>query len=107
MGTRKATRNRRFKNRNVLQVKLRTQGQRLARVRLVFWALLVALGTVLGLFLVWRGGEWALREMVFENHSFALRKVQIEGVEFVPRPRSCGGAACARGRICLGWTWPG
>ncbi len=84
MGTRKATRNRRLKNRNVLQVKLRTRGQRLARVRLVFWALLVALGTVLGLFLVWRGGEWALREMVFENHSFALQKVQVEGGEFVP-----------------------
>jgi hypothetical protein len=85
MGTRKATRNRRLRNRNVLQVKLRTQGQRLARVRLVFWAMLVALGTVVGLFLVWRGGEWALREMVFENHSFALRTVQIEGEEFIPR----------------------
>ena len=97
MGTRIATRNRRLKNRNVLQVKLRTRSQRLARVRLVFWAFLVALGTILGLFLVWRGGEWALREMVFENHSFALQKIQIEGGEFVPRPRSCGGAECARG----------
>jgi hypothetical protein len=81
----RATRNRRFRKRSILDVKLRTRGQRLARVRLGILALVVAVGTVAGLFLFWRGGEWALQQLVFENRSFAVRNVQIESEGLIPR----------------------
>ncbi len=85
MGIRKATRNRRLRKRNVLHVKLRLRGQRRARLRMVFLATVVALGTVVGLLVIWRGGEWVLRELVFENRAFAVRTVEIEGEGAIPR----------------------
>jgi hypothetical protein len=102
MGTLRTTRNRRFKKRSILDVKLRTRGQRLARVRMVVWAGVVALGTVVGLFLFWRGGEWALRELVFENHSFALRTIQIEGEGMIPREEILRWSGLRRGANLLG-----
>lgn len=74
----------------------------MARVRLVFWALLVAVSTVAGLFLVWRGGEWALRELVFENHSFAVRAIHIEGEHFIPRGEILRWSGVREGENLLG-----
>ena len=45
-------------------------------------ALGVAFGTVFGLYLLWRAGEWALDKFVYENAEFAIQRmdVQTDGV---------------------------
>jgi hypothetical protein len=74
----------------------------MARVRMVFLAMVVALGTLVGLFLVWRGGEWALRELVFENQSFAVRRVQIEGEMMIPQAEILRWSGVRKGDNLLG-----
>jgi hypothetical protein len=69
---------------------------------MVFLAMVVALGTVVGLFLVWRGGEWALRELVFENQTFAVRSVQIEGEGVIPRAEILRWSGLREGENLLG-----
>ncbi len=78
MWFRRAPRNRRLARENVLEVKLRTQEVRAARLRLAATALSVALGTVVGLFLLWRAGEWVLDRCVFGNPAFAIRELDIQ-----------------------------
>jgi hypothetical protein len=70
-------------------------------------ALVVALGTVVGLFLVWRGGEWALRELVFENHSFAVRTIQSKEKVIRAEEILRWSGVRREGRICWGWIWRG
>lgn len=84
MGMSRARKNRRLKNRNVLDVKLRARGTRLARVRLVTTALAVAVGMLLGLYGLWMGGEWALDRLVFQNESFAVRSIQVHTDGVIP-----------------------
>jgi hypothetical protein len=84
MGMGRARKNRRLKNRNVLDVKLRTRGTRLARVRLVTTALGVAVGMLVGLYGLWKGGEWALDRLVFQNESFAVRSIQVHTDGVIP-----------------------
>jgi hypothetical protein len=71
-------------NRNILDVKLRLRTARMARVRLLGTALVVAVGTVAGLYGLWRGGEWALDRLVFRNDSFAVRKIQVQSDGTIP-----------------------
>ena len=47
-------------------------------MRLASVALSVILGTIFGLYLLWRAGEWALNRLVYENHSFAIQQVDIQ-----------------------------
>ncbi|HKS35975.1 MAG TPA: FtsQ-type POTRA domain-containing protein [Verrucomicrobiae bacterium] len=70
--------NRRFGRGHVLDVKLRTREVRAARIRLLSTALAVSLGTVVGLYLLWRGGEWALDQFVFKNDVFAIRELDVQ-----------------------------
>jgi hypothetical protein len=84
MGMSRAARNRRLKRRNILDVKLRRRGARLARLRLLATALAVAVGTVAGLYGVWRGGELALDRLVFQNESFAVRRIQVQNEGVIP-----------------------
>ena len=62
---------------HVLEVKLRTREVRAARLRLARTAASLALGAALGLFLVWRGGTWALDQFVCRNEAFAIRTIDI------------------------------
>jgi cell division septal protein FtsQ len=78
MGIRRRSKNRRLTKRNILDVKLRTRGARMARLRLAATALAVALGMVAGLYGLWRGGEIALDRLVFQNESFAVRRIQVQ-----------------------------
>jgi hypothetical protein len=78
MGIRRTARNRRLRKRSILDVKLRTRGARAARLRLVATALAVAVGTVAGLYGLWRGGELALERLVFQNESFQVRRIQVQ-----------------------------
>ena len=48
-----------------------------ARWRTASLALAVALGAVIVLLTVWRGGDWLLRRMVYDNEAFALRTIDI------------------------------
>ncbi len=70
--------NRRFEREHMLDVKLRTREVRNARVRLAATALAISLGTVAGLYALWRGGEWALNRFVFENDAFAVTELEVE-----------------------------
>jgi cell division septal protein FtsQ len=38
----------------------------------------VTFGTLLGLYVIWQAGEWALDRLVYENKSFAIQQVDIQ-----------------------------
>ena len=70
--------NRRLNRGHVLDVKLRSDQVRAARTRLASIALGVTLGTVFGLYLFWRAGEWALDKFVYENPTFAIQRIEVQ-----------------------------
>lgn len=72
-----SNRNRRFRREHVLDVKLRSNQVRAARLRAVTLLVTIGLGTVIVLFLIWRGGELALQRFVYENDAFAIRVVDV------------------------------
>jgi cell division protein FtsQ len=82
MWFRREQKNRRLSHRHVLDVKLRSRQVQATRMRLGAVALAVTCGTVFGLYLFWRAGEWALDRFVYENSEFAIRHmdVQTDGV---------------------------
>src|SRR6266487_2006650 len=84
MWFKRTSKNRRLDRGNVLDVKLRTKEVRAARLRLATTALGVSLGTVTTLFLVWRGGVWALDQFVFKNDAFAVRDLSIQTDGSIP-----------------------
>src|SRR5262245_20072131 len=71
-------RNRRLGRVQVLDVKLRSGKVLAARVRLGSIAFSVAAATILALYLLWQGGEWALNRFVYQNKSFAIRNIDIQ-----------------------------
>jgi cell division septal protein FtsQ len=75
---RREPKNRRLSHRHVLDVKLRSRQVRATRLRLGAVALAVTFGTVFGLYLFWRAGEWALDKFVYENSEFAIRRVDVQ-----------------------------
>jgi cell division septal protein FtsQ len=70
--------NRRTSRRHVLDVKLRSDQVRATRMRLATVAFGVVFGTVFGLYLFWRAGEWALDKFVYENSAFAIRQIDVQ-----------------------------
>jgi len=87
------TKNRRLEREQVLEVKLRASHLRAVRTRWVVWGLGCIFGTIFGVYLVWRCGEWALNRLVYENPSFAVREVDIatDGVIAVEQLRRWAG----------------
>jgi cell division septal protein FtsQ len=71
-------RNRRTGRGHVLDVKLRSNQVRAMRLRLASIASAVVFGTVLGLYLIWRTGEFALNRFVYENPDFAIQTVEVQ-----------------------------
>ena len=71
-------RNRRLGRDYVLDVKLRSSQVRAARTRMAAVALGVVFALVLGLFLLWRGGEWVLNRLIYENKAFAVEQIDIQ-----------------------------
>ena len=65
--------NRRLHRGHLLDVKLRSDQVRATRTRLVSIGLGVVFGTVFGLYLLWRTGEWALDKFVYENSTSPSR----------------------------------
>ncbi len=82
IGFNRKPKNRRLERASVLDVKLRSSQVRAGRARMAAMAFGVLLGTVLGAFLLWRGCEWAMKVLVYENGAFALQEldVQTDGV---------------------------
>jgi cell division septal protein FtsQ len=70
--------NRRLNRGHVLDVKLRSDQVRATRLRLVTIAAVVLFGTVFGLYLLWRTGEWALDKFVYENSTFAIQSIEVQ-----------------------------
>lgn len=75
---RREQKNRRLSHKYVLDVKLRSRQVRATRMRLGAVALAVTFGTVFGLYLFWRAGEWTLDKLVYENSEFAIRRVDVQ-----------------------------
>ena len=69
--------NRRLHRTHVLDVKLRSDQVRAARVRMVSWTFALVAGTFLGIYLVWRTGEWALNTFVYQNADFAIQQIDV------------------------------
>ena len=70
--------NRRFSRGHVLDVKLRSGQVRAQRLGWIWLALLVVSGTALGVFGLWRTGEWALNRLVYENQAFAIAQIDMQ-----------------------------
>jgi cell division protein FtsQ len=70
--------NRRLNRGHVLDVKLRSDQIRATRTRLAAIGLGVVFGTVFGLFLFWRTGEWVLDKLVYENSTFAIQSIEVQ-----------------------------
>ena len=69
--------NRRLHHRHVLSVKLRSDQVRAARLRLAALTGGIVFGTVFGLYLLWRTGDWALNRLVYENSEFAIQRIDV------------------------------
>lgn len=78
------TKNRRLHRGHVLDVKLRSDQVRATRMRLATIAATVFFGTVFGLFLMWRTGEWALDRFVYENSAFAIQNIEVQTDGVIP-----------------------
>lgn len=70
--------NRRLKRGPVLKVKLRSDQVNAARTKMVSIALGVTFGTVFGLYLLWRTGEWALDKFIYDNSAFAIQNIEVQ-----------------------------
>jgi cell division septal protein FtsQ len=70
--------NRRLNRMHLLDVKLRSDRVRQSRVRLAAISFGVLFATLFGCFLAWRGGEWVLNRLVYENRAFAIREIQVQ-----------------------------
>jgi cell division protein FtsQ len=72
------SKNRRLHRTPVLDVKLRSDQVHATRVRLAMLSCLVVVGTVMGLYLLWRVGEVALDAFVYDNSDFAIQQVDVQ-----------------------------
>lgn len=62
----------------VLDVKLRSSKVRAMRARMAAVALGAVFATVIGIYVLWRTGDWALDQLVYENPSFAVREIEVQ-----------------------------
>jgi hypothetical protein len=70
--------NRRIDRPRGLEVRVRTEVARAHAARRAGAVFFSILGTLLALFIFWRGGEWVLQNIFFDDQSYALRRVEIQ-----------------------------
>jgi cell division septal protein FtsQ len=70
--------NRRLGRDFVLDVKLRSSQVKAARMRLAALSFGILFGTLFSLYVVWRAGEWALNEFIYENKAFAIHDIDMD-----------------------------
>jgi cell division protein FtsQ len=78
MWFRRGQKNRRLRRGHLLDVKLRSDQVRATRTRLALILFMVPACTLLGLYLLWRTGEWALDKFVYENSTFAIQSIEVQ-----------------------------
>ena len=71
-------RNRRNGRGHVLDVKLRSSQVRASRIRMAALTFGIIFGTTFGIYVLWRTGQWALNQLVYENTAFAIQKVEAQ-----------------------------
>jgi cell division septal protein FtsQ len=70
--------NKKFARQHVLHVRMRSQHIRARRWRIIRSFLTVAAGIAAILFIVWRGGEWMVDELVFNNPAFGIEEIAVQ-----------------------------
>lgn len=87
----------------VLDVKLRSSQVRAARTRVAALTLGTVFAAGFGLYLLYRTGEWALNELVYENKAFALQNldVQTDGVISADQLRRWAGVRLEENLLAL------
>src|SRR5690242_1341459 len=95
--------NRRMGRGHVLDVKLRSDQVRATRTRVAALAFGVVFGTVFGLYVLWRVGEWTLNRLVYENATFAIRQIELQtdGVLSVDQLRRWAGVKPGENLLAL------
>lgn len=90
---RRKNKNRRFEQARILDVKLSSNHVRSARLRFLGLGLSLACGALVVVFILWRGGEWLLDRLIYENSAFAVRHIdaQTDGVMSKEYLRKCAG----------------
>ena len=78
MWLKREQKNRRHSRGHVLDVKVRSDQARATRMRLATGVFAVVFGTIFGLYLFWRAGEWALAKFIYENPEFAIQQVDVQ-----------------------------
>ena len=84
MWFRRSLQNRKLRRGNVLDVRLRSKEARRARFKLASTALVGALGTLIGLYVLWRAGDWILRRLVYENSAYAIEHLDVQTDGILP-----------------------
>jgi cell division septal protein FtsQ len=104
LGFKRKSKNRRLSRRpDVLEVKVRSKVVRAARTRLMAISLGVVFGTVFGLYVFWRLGEWTLDQLVYENKSFAIQQIEVhtDGVISAEQLRRWSGVRVGQNLLAL------
>lgn len=70
--------NRRLGRVHVLDVKLRSDHVRKTRARYVALAFGALIGIAFGGFACWRGGQWVLNRVAYENPAFAITRIEVQ-----------------------------
>jgi cell division septal protein FtsQ len=61
-----------------LDVKLRTSQTRAARMRRVGMVAVAVFSLAVVALVIWRGGEWALDGLIYENDAFAIQQIDVQ-----------------------------
>ncbi len=103
MWFKKKSKNRRIGREHVLEVKLRSGQVKAARLRLAAISFGMLFGTIFGIYLCWRAGEWLLDRFAYENPSFAIRRidVQTDGVVSADQLRKWSGVRIGQNLLAL------
>lgn len=78
MWFKRKARNRRLGREQVLDVKLRSSQVYAARRRMTAISLGMLFAAVFGLYLVYRAGDWALNQLVYDNKAFTIAEIAVE-----------------------------
>ena len=70
--------NRRLNRVHVLDVKMRSDQVRKLRLRVGAMAFGALFGTVFSVYVLWRGGDWLLNKLAYENPAFAIKEVEVQ-----------------------------